>query len=163
MKGKFGLLTLSDEDREGSILVGPDYFSQGRLSNTQPINSDDDQDEFDDEISRRDPYGENYKDIFSKNDNERQVEPAENLESPYGIEYGKQPLFPPSYEGLYNLLPNPYLPPYSFNLPLPLLNQFLQRSAYRRYPPSLPSQYPGAYGQSQYNANFSPYNRYFFV
>jgi hypothetical protein len=158
-------VTLSDDDREGNILVGPGYFTQGRLSNTAPISSEDDQDDFDDEVSRQDTDVEDSKENFDKNNSDRQVEPAENLENPYGVEYGKQPLFPPSYENFYNLLPNPYLPPYSFNLPLPLINQYLQRSAYRRYPLQA-SQYPGIYGQSQYNANqpsFSPYNRFFFV
>lgn len=161
LKGKFGLLTLSDDDREGTILVGPDYFTQGRLSNTAPINSEVDQDDFDDEISRQDTDSEDSKDENSdKNNGDRQVEPTENLNNPYGIEHGKLPIFPPAYENFYNLLPNPYLPPFTFNLPLPLINQYLQRSAYRRYP------YPGVYGQSQYNANpssFTPYNRFFYV
>lgn len=160
-------MSLSDDDNEGKVLVGPNFFTQGRLSNKATINSDDDidQDDYEEEreVYRRSESED--KDSYSKNENDRQVEPVENPESPYGFEYGKQPLLPPSYEGLYNLLPNPYLPPFNFNIPLPLINQYLQRRAYNRYP-SFSSQYPGVYGQSQYNANspsFTPYNRYFYV
>lgn len=156
-------MSLSDDDNEGKVLVGPNFFSQGRLSNKATITSEDDGDQDDyyeeREVSRRGDA----EDL--KNDSDRQVEPVDNSEGSYGFEYGKQPQFPPTYEGLYNLLPNPYLPPFNFNIPLPLINQYLQRRAYNRYP-SLASQLPGVYGQSQYNQNspsFTPYNRFFYV
>jgi hypothetical protein len=170
-KGKYGLVSLSDDDNEGKVLVGPNFFSQGRLSSKASINSEDDNDQDDYEEERESSLrgeSDESKDSFSKNDNDRQVEPVDQSESPYGFEYGKQPQFPPTYEGLYNLLPNPYLPPFNFNIPLPLINQYLQRRAYNRYPSQQSfdaSQYPGVYGQSQYanSPSFTPYSRYFFV
>lgn len=179
-KGKYGLVSVSDDDINDRVLIGPNYFAQSRLSE-KDLNSDsdfeNDRAEIDDieddrETSRR-PYNEedveNSRDNFDNNSSgDRQVEPVDNSESenPYGFNYGKHPLFPPTYEGIYNL-PNPYLPPYNFNIPIPLLNQYLQRRAYNsglRY--SSAAQHPGAYGQQQFNPNpqpYSPFSRYFFV
>jgi len=176
-RGKYGLVSLSDDDTEERFLVGPDYFTQARLSEKASSfdgdQSEDDTDGDEREISRR-PDTDDDNDAIIKPDNynkndDRQVEPAENSENPYGLEYGKQPIFPPAYEGIYNFLPNPYLPPYNFNnIPLPIINQYLQRRAYNaglRYP-SVASQYPESYGQPQYNSHspsFSPFSRYFYV
>lgn len=188
LKGKYGLVT-SDDENDEQFLVGPNYFSQARLSEKE-INSDsdfnNDKAEIDDidaderEDSRRpemepEDEREDLKDNFSSN-GDRQVEPVDNSQSPYGFGFGNSPLFPPSYEGIYNFLPNPYLPPFNFNVPQPIINQFLQRRAYNagiRYP-SLASQYAGIYGrhqlqqqpQPQYNPSgpsFSPFSRYFYV
>lgn len=175
LKGKYGLISLTDDSNDERVLIGPDYFAQSRLSE-KDLNSDsdfeNDRAEIDDvdddrEISRRpdsEEDAENSKDNFDNNSNgDRQVEPVDNSESHLGFNYGKHPLFPPTYEGIYNFLPNPYLPPYNFNLPIPLLNQYLQRRAYNsglRY-----AQLPSSYGQ-QFNPNpqpYSPFSRYFFV
>jgi hypothetical protein len=170
-KGKYGLVSLSDDDGDERVLVGPDFFTQARLSD-KASEYDNEQGDVEDgegddrEISRR-PDTDFEKEDMKNGD--RQVEPVDNIESPYGIEYGKQPLFPPSYEGLYNFLPNPYLPPYNFNnVPLPIINQYLQRRMFNsglRYP-SAAGVYPEAYGQPQYNTNqpqYSPFSRYFYV
>lgn len=176
LKGKYGLVSLSDDDEE-KVLVGPNFFgAQSRLSE-KGINSDSDfdneQTDVDDvdgderEISRRpdtDYEKEDSKDRFNKNDNgDRQVEPVDNGENPFGFEYGKQPQFPPTYEGLYNYIPNPFLPPYNFNIPLPLINQYLQRRAYNaglRYPSAAVPEYPG-YGQ--HSPAYSPFTRYVYI
>lgn len=188
LKGKYGLVS-SDDDSDEQVLVGPNYFAQARLTEKE-INSDSDFDndkaEIDDidvderEDSRRpdmesEDDKEDSKDNFNSN-GDRQVEPVDNSQSPFGFGYGSNPnLFPPSYEGIYNYLPNPYLPPYNFNVPQPIINQYLQRRAYNagfRYP----SQFSGIYGgqqqhqqqqhQQQFNSNspsFSPFARYFYV
>lgn len=174
MKGKYGLVTLSDDDSEEKVLVGPNYFMEARQSekdsnSDNDFDSEDDGEDNDREISQRpntDEDKEDSKDNFDSN-GDRQVEPVEAPTSPFGFDYGKQPLFPPAYEGLYNVLPNPYLPPYNFNnIPLPIINQYLQRRAYNaglRYPAPA-QQYPSYYGQSQYSPNvYSPLSRYFFV
>lgn len=182
LKGKYGLVSLSDNsDSDEKVLVGPNYFAEARLSAEKEINSDSDfdneqteGDDFDgDETeSSRQPDSDNEKEepkeSFDKNPNaDRQVEPFDNSENPFGFEYGKNPVFPPTYESIYNYLPNPYLPPFNFNIPPPLLNQYLQRTAYNpglRYRSQF--QYPGAYGQNQYSGNspsFNPFTRYFYV
>lgn len=178
IKGKYGLVSLNDDENDERLLVGPHYFAQARLSvkdyNNSGNDDDDDQAEVDDigerESSRRpepDDDKEDQKDNFNKN-GDRQVEPVDNSESPYGFEYEKNPIFPPAYEGLYNYLPNPYLPPFNYNLPLPLLNQYLQRRAYNpnlRYSSQVP-QYSGVYGQQPYSTNtqgLSPYPRFVYV
>lgn len=176
-KGKYGLVSVSDDNSDERVLIGPNYFAQSRLSE-KDLHSDSDFendrveiDEEDDRESSRRPDNEddidNSKDTFGNNSNgNRQTEPVDNSENPFGFTYGKHPLFPPTYEGIYNL-PNPYLPPYNFNFPTPLLNQYLQRRAYNsglRYANA--AQYSGAYGQQQFNPNsqqYSPFSRYFFV
>lgn len=171
LKGKYGLVSLSDDEGDEKVLVGPNYFMEARLSEKDSDN-DFDNEQDDDEISRgpdTDDDKEDSKESFDKNSNDRQVEPVEIQTSPFGSDYGKHPQFPPAYEGLYNFLPNPYLPPYNFNnVPLPIINQYLQRRAYNaglRYPSPV-QQYPGLYGQNEYSSNspsYSPFTRYFFV
>lgn len=180
IKGKYGLVNLGDDGDDESLLVGPNYFTQARLSE-KIIESDsdfeNDRAEIDDaderELSRpsnTDSEDEKEDSIENIDKNgERQVEPVENSQSLFGLEYGNN-LFPPTYDGIYNFLPNPYLPPFNFNIPIPIINQYLQRKAFNsalRYP-SLASQYPGGYEQNQrqYNANspsFTPFTRYFYV
>lgn len=162
-KGKYGLVSLLDDSGDERVLVGPEFFTQARLSEKADFDteqSEADDTEGDDRESARRPDEE---------DTKNQAEPADSGYNPYGIEYGKQPLFPPAYEGFYNLSPNPYLPPYNFNnVPLPIINQYLQRKAYNvplglRYP----SQgYAEAYGQPHFNTNqtpYSPFTRYIYV
>lgn len=189
IKGKYGLVSLSDDDSSDErVLVGPNYFAQARLSEKK-INSDssfdndraevDDVDNEDIEMSRQpdlDSEYDNEDSKYNQNPNgDRQVEPVDNSQGPFDFGFGRNPSFPPTYDGLYNYLQNPYLPPYSFNLPLPLVNQYLQRRTYNsgiRHP-SLASQYPGVYGQQQqqlhpqqYNPQspaFSPFSRFFYV
>lgn len=171
-KGKYGLVSLSDDDNEDKVLVGPNYFAQARLSDKDADQAEADEADADEQEFLRRPDSEDdkeyAKDQFIKgNDNERQVEPFDNSENPFGFEFGKQPIFPPAYDNIYNYLPNPYLPPYSYNLAPTLLNQYLQRrSAYnsglRYQQPQIVSQYSGAgsYGNQQYNPNPSSYGSY---
>ena len=186
IKGKFGLVSLTNYDGDDeNLLVGPNYFAQARLSEKRTeseSDSDDDQAEIDDinnannrEISRPNNYSEEDNEYSKENIDkigDRQVEPVENSQSPLGFEYGNNPLFPPTYEGFYNYLPNPYLPPFNFNIPIPLINQYLQRKALNssfRYPSfASAQQYAEGYGQNrrQYNANspsFTPFTRYLYV
>lgn len=172
-RGKYGLISLSDDLNEENVLVGPSYYAQSRLSEKE-INSDSkyeiDRDEADEENSRRpdtDEDREDSKDNFDKNEGDRQVEPFDNSENPFGFEFGKQPVFQPTYEGFYNYLPNPYLPPYNYNHALPIINQYSQRrnAGY----PQFALQNQGFYGsrpQQQFKANspsYYPYNRFFYV
>lgn len=189
LKGKYGLVSLSDDgNADENVLVGPNYFAQARLSEKM-INSDsifdndraevDDVDDEDREMPRQpdlDSEDENEDSKYDQNPNgDRQVEPVENSQNPFAFAFGHNPLFPPTYDGMYNYLQNPFLPPYSFNVPNPIVNQYLQRRAYNsgiRYP-SIASQYPGVYGQQQqqlqaqqYNPHspaFSPFSRFFYV
>lgn len=164
VRGKYGLVSLSDDDN-GRVLVGPNYFAQGRLSSSD-INTDLDNDQADtDDIEAEDNENSRRPNTGSDKDgdDERQIEPVDNSETPYGIEYGKLPIFPPNYENVYNWLPAPFLPPHGY-MPLPLINQYLQQRANNaglRYPSAI-SQYPSFYPQNQYNPNasYSPF-RYF--
>lgn len=183
LKGKYGLVSLSDGISDDKVLVGPGYFAQARLAAEKELNSEsdsesdeaeiDDVDGSDREIFRRpgsDQSKEDTNDRFDKND-ERQVEPVDNSESPYGIEFERQPIFQPTYEGFYNVLPNPFLPPYNFNLPHPLINQYLQRRSSGgagRYGTQAVPQYRGNFAPQQYNPQYnsnpySPYTRLFYV
>lgn len=172
LKGKYGLVSLSDGVSEDKVLVGPSYYAQARLKAEKDLNSEseesdeaeiDDIDSNDRESFRRpgsDQNKEDSSDRFDKNgSDERQVEPVENSESPYGFEFEKQPIFQPTYEGFYNVLPNPFLPPYNFNLPYPLINQYLQRrSSFNagRYAPQAVPQYPSTFARQQYNPQYNP-------
>lgn len=167
LKGKYGLYSFgaADDDNEERVLVGPGYFTQARLSNKGVMSADydSDSDDVDDrEPSKRPDVDEDKDDNFNRNQGEREVEPVDNSENPYGGEYAKQPIFPPAYEGVYGYLPNPYLPPYNFNLPLPIINQYLQRRNYNaavRYPSIVP-QYPDVYGNPP---TYTPFTRYVYV
>lgn len=172
-------MSVSDDEGDDEILVGPNYFAQSRLSEKGFYSDSDfenDQAEIDDidadekESAKRpnkdsEEEKEEIKESIDKN-GDRQVEPVEN--TPFGFGYGNNPLFSPSYEGFYNYLPNPYLPPFNFNIPIPILNQYLQRKAYNsglRYPFSssqVPLQYPTSYGQNQQQLG-APFSRYFYV
>lgn len=172
LKGKYGLVSLSDGVSNDKVLVGPGYYAQARLAAEKELNSEsdfesdeaetEDTDGSDREAPRRpasDRSKEDTNDRFDNNESdERQVEPVENSESPYGFEFERQPIFQPTYEGFYNVLPNPFLPPYNFNLQHPLINQYLQRRSSNagRFGPQAVPQYRGNFASQQYNPQYNP-------
>lgn len=159
-KGKYGLVSLTGDDDETQILVGPEFYSEARLSD-KGIDSDDEEDndkveieKEESESSRHPNAGVKYeKDEMNEINYNKNFEDFENPQIQYGIEYNKQkypvpPLFTPSYENAlsFHLQQDaPYfLPPNSY-VPIPIINQYLQRralyNAALRYPSNI-SPYP---------------------
>lgn len=138
-KGKYGLLSLSDDDNINKLLVGPAFFAQARRSDDVRTKDDDDEITSSEENST---YDESAQKPFinSNSDNQDAQIDADN---PYGypFEYNKQPSFQPAFEIPYNYLPY-YLPPYNpNNIPFPLHGQYLQRRTLNpnlRYAPHTP-------------------------
>lgn len=165
LKGKYGLVSISDANDEERLLVGPNFYAQARLSDKE-FYPDSDSDNYQpDDVDDSDERSGEREDFNKNGDGERQVEPTDNYENPFGLALGKYPLFPPAYEGYHNFLINPYLPPYNLNIPFPILNQYLQRRAYNAPAPRYPN-YGQGLGQGLYNTNspsISPFSRYFYV
>jgi hypothetical protein len=126
LKGKYGLLSLSDDEPDEKLLVGPSFFAQARYSDPKNSNKDDEDDN--DENSRN-------EESIKKQD---QIEPGQTTFGyPYGYDFNQQTQIPPQYENPYDYLQQPYLPPYNFNLPFPIASQYLQRRTLNpglRYP-----------------------------
>ncbi|KAG5678114.1 hypothetical protein PVAND_007814 [Polypedilum vanderplanki] len=180
-KGKYGLVHLGSEDDETEILVGPDFLAEARLSDKGIDSSDDDEFDNDDKVETdaqeidgsKQPIvvltnngSEKEKDEINGIDSNKQVEPVESHQFPYGINFNKLPQFPPTFEhALGYQLPNPFfLPPNSYVVnPIPIANQYLQRRATLRYPPFI-SLYPSLYGQNTANSapiSYSPYRLFY--
>lgn len=148
-KGKYGLVSLAGiDDDEGQVLVGPEFLSEGRLSD-KGIDSNDNYDDIDgddkvdnEEINAQESDNSKRPNV-SGNDNEKNVE---NLPFPYASDFSKYPLFPPAYDNVLNYQSPYFLPPNSY-FPVPITNQYLQRRASLRYPSAI-SQYPSLYGQN---------------
>ncbi|CAO1317712.1 unnamed protein product [Diamesa hyperborea] len=169
LKGKYGLASISNDDND-KVLVGPNYFAESRLAE-KGIDSypESYQNEDDIEAEENENMKQSNKDEekaeTEQGDNERQVEPVDNLESEYGFDFGKSPLMQQNFEGMYNWSPNPYMQQQAY-MPIPMNSQFLQRRGFNtglRYP-SAP-QYPSAYNPPQYDSNPTPYApfRYYIV
>jgi hypothetical protein len=139
LKGKYGLLSLSDDDQDEKLLVGPSFFAQARYTD-QKMNKNDDDDVNNDDNSQNEESYKKQSQIDAEDYNkDTQIEQGQiNFGYPYsGFDYNKQQQVPPSYENPYNYLPYPYLPPYNFNLPFPIASQYLQRRTLNpglRYP-----------------------------
>jgi hypothetical protein len=165
--GKYGIVSFGNDydDEPTRLLVGPEYLAEARLAD-KGIESDDDEFsgsekvDFDDTnknaqeteiLKRPDVLEEEQKDIDKNNFEES----FENVQSPYGIpNSGRYPLFPVTYDRFNYLQQNPYfLPPNSY-VPIPIVNQYLQRRSYnpaaQRYPQVM-SPYFRYYGNEQYN------------
>jgi len=155
-KGKYGLVNIGTDDDQTQFLVGPEFLAEARLAD-KGIDSDGEE-EFDteDKVENEDSKtmeGENYrrqstiekeKDDVNELDSNKQTDSSDNLQFPFGIEYGKHPQFPPAYDNLFAYQSPYFLPPNAY-VPVPINNQYLQRRASNpvlRYPTVL-SQYPG--------------------
>ncbi|KAL7047341.1 hypothetical protein ACKWTF_002871 [Chironomus riparius] len=157
-KGKYGLVNIGTDDDQTQFLVGPEFLAEARLSD-KGIDSDGEE-EFDTEDkvenedsktmegenSRRQSTIEKEKDDVNELDSNKHTESSDNLQFPFGIEYGKHPQFPPAYDNFFAYQSPYFLPPNAY-VPVPINNQYLQRGASNavlRYPSySGYSQFPG--------------------
>jgi hypothetical protein len=172
-RGKYGLVHLSnDEDADADVLVGPDFLAEARISDKGIESSVDVDDDFDneDKVENDETYAhksdslkrrsesEKNKDEINEIDYQKQVEPVES-HFPYGTDFNKLPHITPNFENALGYqLPNPTLYPNLSYVPIPIVNQYLQRRAALRYPSPLISLYPTLYGQNAANANPLPYS-----
>lgn len=157
LKGKYGLVNFGNDDEQTQFLVGPEFLAEARVSD-KGIESNDDAESYynDDKIEVEDsktteaPYQrrptavEKEKEEFNELDSNKQIESLDPLQFPFGIEYGKHPLFPPAYDNFFNY-PSPYFLPPNAYIPAPITNQYLQRRTNNpvlRYP-SILTQYSG--------------------
>lgn len=111
------------------------------------------------ENTRRPVSAEKEKYEVNELDGNKQTESSDNVQFPYGIEYGKHPLFPPAYDNFFNY-PSPYFLPPNAYVPVPITSQYLQRrasNAVLRYPPVVP-QYPAFPNAA---LPFSPYRLFY--
>lgn len=162
---------MDDENEGGRILVGPEFLQEARLSDKGIDTHDNEDYNFSDKIENDET---NNNSNTSEGDNlKRPVVIEEDKDdddnkfvsnNPYGIaEFGKYPLFPVTPDRFNLLQQNPYfLPPNSY-VPIPLVNQYLQRRAFNtaglRYPQII-SPYPSIY--DQYNSSpYSPYRVFY--
>jgi hypothetical protein len=162
-RGKYGLVQIGGEDDDTEVLVGPEFLAESRLSDKGIESAAEMDDDFDsddkveneesnaqegDSSKRPSVVSEKEKEEANELDGNKQVEPVENFQFPYGINFNKLPQFPPTFENALGYpYQNPYfLPPNSY-APIPIVNQYLQRRAALRYPPLIPL-YPSLYGQN---------------
>lgn len=152
----------NDYDEEPTrILVGPEYLAEARLAD-KGIDSEEDEysggekvvdtnnNTRETEILRRPTVTE--EEDSDKNNFE---EITENVHSPYDIpSFGQYPLFPVTYDRFNYLQQNPYLLPPNSYVPIPIINQYLQRRSFNpaalRYPQVM-SPYFRYYGGEQFN------------
>lgn len=157
-KGKYGLVNIGTDDDQTQFLVGPEFLAEARLANKE-IDSDgeeeydtedkvevEDSKTIESENSRRQSTIEKEKDDVNELDSNKQTESSDNLQFPFGIEYGKHPQFPPAYDNFFGYQSPYFLPPNAY-VPVPINNQYLQRrasNAVLRYPIALSQyQFPG--------------------
>lgn len=140
MKGKYGLLSLSDDDNVNKLLVGPTFFAQARRADDVRTKDDDE------EITSSEEnltYDESAKKPFINSNSDNQ-DSSINSENPYGYPYisnQQQTQFQPYYDIPYSYNPY-YLPPYNVNgMPFPINGQYIQRRTLNpslRYAPHTP-------------------------
>lgn len=156
--------------------MGPEYLAQARLADKGIESYDDEFNggekvDFEDtnnnaqeteSLKRPDDTAEEEKDV-EKNNFEEFID---NSPSPYGIpNYGKYPLFPVAHDRFNYYQQNPYfLPPNSY-VPIPIVNQYLQRRSYNaamRYP-QIMSPYQKYYDNEPFNPSnaFAPVRFYY--
>lgn len=122
-KGKYGLLSLSDDDNINKLLVGPAFFAQSRRADDVRTKDDND----DEIVSSEENYAydESAKKPFANSNSDNQ-DVQIDAANPYGYPYDYNK-FPPAYDIPYNYLPY-YLPPYSPNsMPFPIHGQYVQQ------------------------------------
>lgn len=128
LKGKYGLLSLSEDDNVNKLLVGPTFFAQARRGDELRTKDEDDENLSEENLTYDEGSKKPY--INSNSDNQDvQVDPSNSYEYPF--DYNRQPhpsqQFPPSFDLPYNYMPY-YLPPYNLqNMPYPAPGQYFQR------------------------------------
>ena len=162
-----------DGEEETRYLVGPEFFAEARLSNKQVDPNDEEYSGGDKVEIKNTNFNAHESEILKQSnaileqEKETDGEPnnyEESLEisgSPYGVpNIGKYPLFPVAYDRFNYLQQNPiFLPPNSY-VPIPIINQYLQRRSYNaalRYPQII-SPYPQYYNPSN---TYAPVRLYY--